>query len=362
MDAFSIEWINSIFSKHGKSNNTIVMGVLQFLNFKKNFKIINVVGTNGKGSTTQYINDALVSDGYKVGKFTSPHILRFNERITINDKEISNDDYFKITNSYINIYDDKLMFFQIMFITAMKYFEENNVDFVILEAGIGGVKDPTSVIDGDYGVLTSLGRDHIEIFGTEDNIAVDKAGVSNKGMEFFVPSSLTKKQTKLVLQTLKENEANINIVNNAAKTYDKRNQAMANAVYKSITDKEIDSFNIPFGRTSQISKNGHNVILDVAHNEDGIKASLEKMKYDGIEYDQVVISLSNNKEDENIGDLFDKPIYLYEHKGHAPKKIEDFKIQGTEIKDLKEFFENTERSTLYIGSFYLLHDLLQHVK
>ena len=77
------------------------------MNFSKTFKIINVVGTNGKGSVTQYINDALIKEGYKVGKFTSPHIFRYNERITINNKEITDQEFFDYVDPMMNTFKEK---------------------------------------------------------------------------------------------------------------------------------------------------------------------------------------------------------------------------------------------------------------
>ena len=77
------------------------------MDFSKTFKIINVVGTNGKGSVTQYINDALIKEGYKVGKFTSPHIFRYNERITINNKEITDQEFFDYVDPMMNTFKEK---------------------------------------------------------------------------------------------------------------------------------------------------------------------------------------------------------------------------------------------------------------
>ena len=329
------------------------------MDFSKTFKIINVVGTNGKGSVTQYINDALIKEGYKVGKFTSPHIFRYNERITINNKEITDQEFFDYVDPMMNTFKEKgIMWFGMTYITAMKYFQDNNVDFVILEAGIGGRLDPTGYYPGDYGVVTSIGVDHLEYLGSVENIPYEKAGIMNKDMKFFIGSNLDTKHKDVFFEVGKEKNAIVKEVDNEGSNYQIRNQKLASAVIEEITGNKIQEFNTPFGRTTIQKINGFNVIFDVGHNEDGIKESLNYLKDQNINFDQVVVSLSKDKDDSNLNNYFDVPIYIYQYSGYGKQKlIQDYKVKGTQIIDIYEFLKNIDKDTLLIGSFYLLGEI-----
>lgn len=358
MDKYSNEWIQSIFRMRGKCENSRTREILLSQGFKKNFKIINVVGTNGKGSVTTYINDSLIAKGFKVGKFTSPHLFRYNERITINNKEIENDEFFDIVNPFLKtINNESIMFFPITYIAAMMHFFKNDVDYVILEAGVGGLEDPTNVIDGDYGLLTSIDVDHLDWFQTRENIPVDKSGIINEGMKFYLPTFLEQQDKEIFINSANQKNATVIEVDNDASDYQERNKKLASKFL-------INEFNIsdpviktPFGRTTLMNRNGFDVILDVAHNLAGIKESILLLKEKNIQYDQVLISLSSNKSDKGIGELFDVPIFIYEHKGPFPKKIKDYNIKGNVVESIKDFYENINKNTLIIGSFYSIGEL-----
>lgn len=333
--------------------------LLNKMDFHKTFKIINVVGTNGKGSVTQYINDALIDKGYKVGKFTSPHIFKYNERITINNNEIKDEDFFNYVNPMLDTFkENDIMWFGITMITALKYFQDNNVDYVVMEAGVGGRLDPTGFFDGDYGVVTSIGVDHLDYFDTVDRIPYEKAGIMNKGMKFFMGSTLTSKEKDVFKKIATQKDAVLCEVNNEGENYQIRNQKIANAVYKEITGESIRTFMAPFGRTTIQNINGHTVIFDVGHNEDGIRASLDFLNKKNISFDQVLISLSKDKDDSNLQNLFKVPIFIYEHHGFNKQKlISDYKIKGEQVENIFDFLNKIDKNTLLIGSFYLLGEI-----
>ena len=244
------------------------------------------------------------------------------------------------------------------YITAMKYFQDNNVDFVILEAGIGGRLDPTGYYPGNYGVVTSIGVDHLEYLGSVENIPYEKAGIMNKGMKFFIGSNLDAKHKDVFFEVGKEKSAIVKEVDNEGSNYQIRNQKLASAVIEEITGNKIQEFNTPFGRTTIQKINGFNVIFDVGHNEDGIKESLNYLKDQNINFDQVVVSLSKDKDDSNLNNYFDVPIYIYQYSGYGKQKlIQDYKVKGTQITDIYEFLKNIDKDTLLIGSFYLLGEI-----
>ena len=239
----------------------------------------------------------------------------------------------------------------------MMYFFNHDLDFVILEAGIGGVNDPTSIIDGDWGAVTSIGLDHMELFKTRTNLCFEKANIINKHMKFFIPSSLKRKDKKIFIHILEDKKIEYKIVKNKFNDYQIQNQKLASSIIKEITNKDINLFKPIFGRTTIKKINNNIVIYDVAHNIEGIKATLKRLKKQKIKIEQVVISLSKNKDDKKINQLFKVPVFIYEYKGINSKKIKDFKIKGLEIKNIKQFHNKINKNTLFIGSFYLLHDL-----
>lgn len=154
-------------------------------NPEKDLKIIHVAGTNGKGSTTTFISSVLISQGYKVGIYTSPYIERFTERIKINDTEISEEDVARLVTDIEPDIDriereglERPTEFEIITACAFKYFKEQQVDFVLLEVGLGGRFDATNVVNPILSVITTISYDHMNILGdTLSKIAFEKAGI-----------------------------------------------------------------------------------------------------------------------------------------------------------------------------------------
>ena len=189
-EAKCIEYIHSL-SKFGKKaglSNTLK--ILERLgNPHKKLKFIHVAGTNGKGSTSNMINNILISHNYKVGYYTSPYIELFNERICINNKLISADDLVEYTNRVAKVLDG-ITPIEFEFITALSflYFYEKKCDVVVLEVGLGGRFDATNVIDTPLcNVITPIGLDHTAILGdTLSEIAFEKAGTIKHGSKVVV--------------------------------------------------------------------------------------------------------------------------------------------------------------------------------
>lgn len=154
--------------------------------FEKKMKFIHIAGTNGKGSCTEIISNILMKQGYKVGKFLSPHLIRYNERISINGREISDEEMLKLIEELkpiIHKYNEKedvnITLFELETIMALLFFYRNNVDFVVLETGLGGLYDSTNIITKPLvSVISSIGYDHMHILGnTLTEIAYQKAGI-----------------------------------------------------------------------------------------------------------------------------------------------------------------------------------------
>lgn len=143
------------------------------------FTVITVAGTNGKGSSVAMLSSILAAAGYCVGSYTSPHILKYNERIKVNLNTVDDDE---LCASFVKIdqarQDISLSFFEFATLTALDIFHQKKVDVAILEVGLGGRLDATNIIDNDLAIVTSVGMDHMEWLGDDrESIGFEKAGI-----------------------------------------------------------------------------------------------------------------------------------------------------------------------------------------
>ncbi len=160
------------------------------LNIKANYKKIHVAGTNGKGSTCQYIKEMLALKNLHVGMFVSPFVISFNERIQINDRYISDSEIMHYMNilydfnqKYENEYNDHLPFFELTLLMALMWFSDRNIDIAIIECGLGGLLDSTNFLDYDLAIITNIGFDHMAQLGnTLEKIADHKLGIAKPNM------------------------------------------------------------------------------------------------------------------------------------------------------------------------------------
>lgn len=144
-------------------------------------KTIHIAGTNGKGSTSTTVETVLLEAGYKVGKYTSPHILKLNERIALNGKDISDEDiikYYYMVKESIQKHKLKPSYFEVMTAMMYKYFVDNGVEYLVLETGLGGRIDSTNLSKSEIAVVTNISKDHCEFLGdTIEEIAKEKLGI-----------------------------------------------------------------------------------------------------------------------------------------------------------------------------------------
>ncbi len=158
----------------------------KYNNFEKEMKFIHIAGTNGKGSCAEIVSNILKIQGYRVGKFLSPHLIRYNERISINGESISDEDMQGLIEELkplIEEYSEKeksrITLFELETMMALLYFYRMKVDFVVLETGLGGLYDCTNMITCPLvSIITSIGYDHMNLLGdTLPKIAFQKAGI-----------------------------------------------------------------------------------------------------------------------------------------------------------------------------------------
>ena len=289
-------------------------------NPQEKLKIIHVAGTNGKGSTCSFISTILKEFDYKVGLYTSPFLEVFNERIRINNENISDKDIGRIVSiikEKIEIMVDKGFDypteFEIVTAMAFYYYFENNVDFVVLEVGLGGKYDATNVINkSEVSVITPISIDHINVLGnTISKIASEKAGIIKENSTVFiynqsdeaknvikkVCNDKNSKFFEVLFDDIKIKHSDINYQEFDYKNYKNlkinligehqiKNSILAINVVEFILskyNKKIDEDKLKLGllntkwagRIEKIKENPL-FIIDGAHNEDGAK-SLSKV-------------------------------------------------------------------------------------
>ncbi len=151
-------------------------------NPQASFKTIHIAGTNGKGSTACFIASMLDEGGFRVGLFTSPHLISFTERIRINGREIAEEDVVRLGQKLISTAPPETTFFEMVTALACLYFAEQQVDLAIMEVGMGGSLDATNALHGVLSVITPVAFDHCEYLGKSlSAIAREKAGIIKAG-------------------------------------------------------------------------------------------------------------------------------------------------------------------------------------
>ncbi len=180
-------WLDYIEALHPKS---IAMGldrvneVKQRLNLNPEFPILIVAGTNGKGSTCAMLEHIYHAAGYRVGTYSSPHLLRYNERVRLNSQEVSDED---LKAAFVAVeharQDTELTYFEYGTLAAVWHFMQKQVDVAILEVGLGGRLDAVNVFEPNCTVVTSIDLDHMEFLGnTRECIGAEKSGIFRTGI------------------------------------------------------------------------------------------------------------------------------------------------------------------------------------
>lgn len=195
----AIEYIESKRNKRDIDSFRETLNKCHILMKQKN--MIHIAGTNGKGSTVNYLRSILNAHGYKVGTFTSPYLICHNDRIRVDDEPISDEDLLMYINRYYDVIEeDGLSMFEIDVLIMLAYFQSLDLDYRIIETGIGGLNDKTNVIDPVVSAITNIGLDHQEQLG--DNIY----DIINEKMGIIKPHQMfiTSETTGTILARLQE--------------------------------------------------------------------------------------------------------------------------------------------------------------
>ena len=306
----------------------------------KNKKIIHIAGTNGKGSTATFLENIFFIGGYSVAKFTSPHILKFNERILINKKMISDEDvvkYYEVVMDILEKNSLQINFFEITTFMALLYFEEKNPDFIFLETGLGGRYDATNIVKSTIATITNVSFDHVSLLGDSlEKIADRKAGIIKDGQLCFYAQNLpelenaVKKETDNSINVLKKYEnLKVKLDTKNYKTivkilenenfekiftlplfgkFQANNFLIAYEIAKiygisdEVIQKGLDKISLA-GRFEIFSQNPA-TILDVAHNDDSVRVLVENL--DELFKNNEVIFILSILSTKDITNIFDK--------------------------------------------------------
>lgn len=191
-----IETIPKFTVKHPPEHTRELLSRLG--NPQEGIKIIHVAGTNGKGSVCAYLNAMLLAGGKKTGLFTSPHLVRINERFQINGEDVSDEQFLdaflkveKAAKEYETEGEDHPSYFETLFLMGMLIFKEAGVEYLVMETGLGGRLDATNVVEKPLAcIITSISRDHTEYLGdTLEAIAGEKAGIIKAGVPVIYDAS-----------------------------------------------------------------------------------------------------------------------------------------------------------------------------
>ena len=274
-----------------------ILGLLN--NPQDNAKIIHIAGTNGKGSVASTLANILKCAGYKTGLYTSPHLVEYTERIKINNREISKEDFGKYVSLTCDLADKNdidLTEFEILTASAFKYFIDNNVEYIVLETGLGGRYDATNVCKNTLAIITSISLDHTDRLGsTFEKIAYEKAGIikdnstvitsSNNNGYNTIKQIASEKNSKLInvdykIEMIYKDGQNFAIIDNEQfefpllGLYQKENLTL---VIEAIKHLKIDKNALKDGlktakwnaRLEYIKEK--NILIDGAHNPDSAK-------------------------------------------------------------------------------------------
>lgn len=363
-------------------------------------KTVHIAGTNGKGSTTDYLRSILQTSGYKVGTFTSPHLEVHNDRIRINNQFISDDDLLSYGNRFYDLIEkNELSMFEIDTLIAIYYFIEKEVDIALFEVGLGGRLDATNVIRPLVSLITSIGYDHMDILGhTLEEISFEKAGIikehvplitaEDKENCLFVFKSVCEERhsdySRIQQASNIQTDQNISfkyrdldITLNTLAFYQIKNSSLAIecAFYLRECGYEISNQSIVDGlrntqwkgRFETISTSPL-IIIDGAHNMHGIDALVESTRLCKKPL-IIVFSALKDKETEKmihaLVEIADEVIVTeFEFYRAAPLELLSANNQVTAIRKPLDAIEyalkkSTEGTCLITGSLYFISDVRQ---
>lgn len=366
-----------MFSRSGakayKADLTNTLALCNFLgNPQYKIKTIHVAGTNGKGSVSHMLASILQQNGYKTGLYTSPHLKDFRERIKINGEMMSESFLVDFVEKTKTISEEiKPSFFELTFVMALDYFASENVEVAVIETGLGGRLDSTNVITPLLSVITNVSFDHMDILGYSlEKIAFEKAGIikekipvvigetsletkavfEKKAKEMNAPIFFAEDYYQLVSSFYqpafleleienKKNKANVLLLLDLNGNYQQKNIITVLAA----TDILKEYFSLKKERTEEALANVKKltglfgrweiihekptVVLDVAHNEDGIKQLVRQLNKLDFKQLHIIFGMVRDKEIKKVLCQLPKEATFYFTKAHNPRAFDENELQ-----------------------------------
>jgi len=333
----------------------------------KKFKTIHIAGTNGKGSVSHMLAAILQTAGYKTGLYTSPHLRDFRERIKINGKMLNEEFVIHFTQRIKPVIEEiEPSFFEITVAMAFELFAEEKVDIAIIETGLGGRFDSTNIIIPELSVITNIGWDHMNILGDSlEKITFEKAGIIKREIPVVVGETLAETE-KIFIQVAKQNNSdllNASEKRQAINWYWEKHELIVEIAQEHKTDHELYHLDLPgiyqtknlitvLEVCSQLQQKGWTIeeehiknglqqtkkmtglhgrwevihqhpliVLDVAHNIDGIKMLMEQVEVTDHDHLHIVLGIVKDKEPEKILALLPKLANYYFTQTNIPRAL-----------------------------------------
>ncbi len=389
-----------------------------YKNPQENLKYIHVGGTNGKGSTVNYVKNILREAGFNVATYISPYIIKFNERINYNHEYITDEELLNIGNYILSKYPllkengiENLSFFEFVTLLAFIYFSRlKDLDFVIVEVGLGGLLDVTNIITPLISVITNINYDHMNVLGnTIEEIAINKLGIVKERIPLITIEN--EEINSLIIKTTKEKNSDLiilkpseikdislsldkttfsykefkNISLKMLGKYQTENASLAlevinvlNNKYKYLISNDaiysgLEKSYWP-GRLDVVSKNPV-IILDGAHNIDGIIKLAEFIKVIKAEkLVKIIFAVSSNKQKEDminvIEEIADEMIFSSFHYGRSDTSEnllhfshhKNVRVEDDLEKLVSEAKEANNYINVFCGSLYFVSELYPMLK
>ncbi|AZA78635.1 bifunctional folylpolyglutamate synthase/dihydrofolate synthase [Chryseobacterium sp. G0186] len=340
-----------------------------FGNPQEKIKCIHIGGTNGKGSSSNMLASVLQEAGYKVGLYNSPHLIDFTERIKVNGKNCDKEFVFNFIEKLKNIPEDiRPSFFEFTTIMAFEYFYQQQVDFAIIEVGLGGRLDSTNIITPLVSAITNVQLDHQNILGdTIEEIAGEKAGIikphipiisgdENEIVKTIIKNKATSEQAPFIDATLLHTELKSDLKGN----YQRKNILVVLAIIEelrklhvSIADKDMENGllsvhqNTGFiGRWFEFSKDPL-IICDTGHNQAGLEYvfsqlnSIDKHKH-------IILGFVNDKKIDEVMGLLpgNSEFYFAKPSINRGRHPEDYENLLQEAKIFYKIFDSVQEAYL----------------
>jgi dihydrofolate synthase / folylpolyglutamate synthase len=361
-------------------------------------KTIHIAGTNGKGSTTNYLRSILQQANYRVGTFTSPHLVRHHDRIRINDVDISDEDLLMYGNRFYDIFEQfELSMFEIDTLIATYYFLDQKIDYALYEVGLGGRLDATNIIHPILSIITTIGYDHMDILGhTLEEIALEKAGIIKPSTPLLTGetkqncldvfalvcaeqgSSMSQVQSVVLhpqLDQVRFNYRHFDITLSTQARYQSQNASIAleaalmlRAMGLKVSDEAITQ------GLRQANWKGRfecmsiqpSIYIDGAHNTHGIEALCETLVHMPRPISVVFTALRDKDTDEMIVKLLDvaDQVYVTEFDFYRAARLEDLSKNFPVIAEkdpyqaLKRALASSAQGTCMVtGSLYFISEM-----